>query len=197
MNIRPLLPGDSLDELTALLHASYASLAAQGWNFTAVDQSVDVTRSRLTDAQGFVAELDGRLIGTVAIRGPKPAGEAYIADPPPPLYTTPGTAILSQLAVHPDYRGQGLGEQLMDAAEVWARERGFVQLALDTAAPAVALRRRYEKRGYVTVGRVQWQGKTYASVLMSKLLGSGTAYNAHETQTSYTSCARTLKSTMS
>ena len=168
--IRPLADSDCLTELTALLHAAYASLAAQGWNFTAVDQSVDVTRERLTGAQGFVAERDGRLVGTVAVRGPKPPGEAYIADPPPPLYTTPGTAILAQLAVHPDCRGEGLGERLMTAAEAWARDQGFVQLALDTAEPAEALRRRYERRGYATVGRIQWQGKTYVSVLMSKPL---------------------------
>jgi GNAT superfamily N-acetyltransferase len=168
--IRPLAASDCLLTLTALLHVSYASLAAQGWNFTAVDQPVDVTRDRLAGAQGFVAELDGRLVGTVAVRGPKPPGEAYIADPPPPLYTTPGTAILSQLAVHPDCRGLGLGERLIDAAETWAREQGFTQLALDTAEPAVALRRRYERRGYVTAGSVQWQGKTYVSVLMRKPL---------------------------
>jgi len=168
--IRPLTASDCMTELTALLHLSYASLAEQGWNFTAVDQPVDVTRERLAGAQGFVAELDGRFVGTVAVRGPKPAGEVYIADPPPALYTTPGTAILSQLAVHPDCRGQGVGEQLLDAAEAWASEQGFAQLALDTAEPAEALRRRYERRGYVTVGGVQWQGKTYASVLMCKPL---------------------------
>ena len=172
MEIRPLQPSDSLDELTRLLHAAYASLAAQGWNFTAVDQSVEVTRQRLADAQAFVAVVDGRVVGTVAIRGPKPPGEAYIGDPPPPLYTTPGTAILSQLGVHPDCRGLGLGERLMDAAEDWALRQGFNQLALDTAEPASALRRRYERRGYVTVGEVRWQGKTYASVLMCKALPS-------------------------
>ncbi|HEY8879048.1 MAG TPA: GNAT family N-acetyltransferase [Roseateles sp.] len=176
MDIRPLHPSDSLDELTRLLHVAYASLAAQGWNFTAVDQGVDVTRDRLAGAQGFVAELDGRLVGTVAVRGPKPAGEAYIADPPPPLYTTPGTAILSQLAVHPDCRGLGLGERLMDVAEAWASAQGFSRIALDTAEPAAALRRRYERRGYVPVGGIRWQGKTYASVLMSKTLHSPRAH---------------------
>lgn len=170
MNIRPLLPTDSLDELTGLLHAAYASLAAQGWNFTAVDQSVATTRERLAGAQAFVAERDGRLVGTVAVRGPKPAGETYIGDDTPPLYTTPGTAILAQLGVHPDCRGLGLGEQLIDAAEAWAREQGFLQIALDTAEPAAALRQRYARRGYRTVGGVQWRGKTYASVLMVKPL---------------------------
>lgn len=168
--IRPLSDADSLVELTRLLHAAYASLAAQGWNFTAVDQPVDVTRERLAGAQAFVAEQSGRLVGTVAVRGPKALGDAYIADPPPALYTTPGTAILSQLGVHPDCRGLGLGEQLMDAAETWAAGQGYTQIALDTAEPATALRRRYERRGYVAVGRVQWQGKTYASVLMCKPL---------------------------
>lgn len=168
--IRPFDASDSVEDLTRLLHAAYASLAAQGWNFTAVDQSVEVTRQRLAEAQGFVAVQAGRLVGTVAVRGPKPAGEAYIADPPPPLYTTPGTAILSQFGVHPDCRGRGIGERLMDAAEAWARQQGFAQLALDTAEPAIALRNRYERRGYVTMGRVQWQGKVYASVLMSKAL---------------------------
>ena len=168
--IRPLAPQDSIEALTALLHASYASLAAQGWNFTAVDQSVAMTRERLAGAQAFVAEQGGRLVGTIAVRGPKPAGEAYIADPPPPLYTTAGTAILSQLGVHPDWRGQRLAEALIDAAEAWAAAQGHHQIALDTAEPAIALRARYTRRGYAEVGTVQWAGKTYRSVLMCKPL---------------------------
>ncbi|MEO3690807.1 GNAT family N-acetyltransferase [Roseateles paludis] len=174
-HIRTLNPTDSLEALTQLLHAAYASLAAQGWNFTAVDQSVEVTRSRLAGAQAFVAESGGRLVGTVAVRGPKPAGETYIADPPPPLYTTPGTAILSQLAVHPDCRNQGVGERLLDAAEAWARSQGHARIALDTAKPALALQQRYARRGYAPVGEVQWHGKTYASVLMLKSLSAEAA----------------------
>lgn len=58
----------------------------------------------------------------------------------------------------------------MDTAEAWAREQGFERIALDTAEPAEALRRRYERRGYAAVGGVRWQGKTYASVLMTKPL---------------------------
>lgn len=170
ITIRPLATTDCLRTLTELLHAAYASLAAQGWNFTAVDQSVDVTRDRLAGAQGFVAEAGGRLVGTIAVRGPKPPDEAYIADPPPPLYTTPGTAILSQLGVHPDWRGRQLAERLIDRAEAWAAAQGLCQIALDTAEPATALRARYARRGYAEVGVVQWQGKTYRSVLMCKPL---------------------------
>jgi len=170
--IRPLQATDCLEQLTGLLHAAYASLAAQGWNFTAADQGVETTRSRIAEGHSLVAMAGERLVGTVSIRGPKRADEVYIADVPPPLYTQAGTAILSQLAVHPEQRGQGLAERLMDAAEDWARAQGYAQIALDTAVPAEALRRRYLRRGYVEVGGVQWRGKTYASVLMCKPLNS-------------------------
>lgn len=168
--IRPLRADDSLEALTALLHAAYASLAAQGWNFTAVDQSVEVTRERVSQGQAFVAEVDGRLVGTIAMSPPKPADGRYLRDPVPDAYTQPGTAILAQLAVHPALRGQGLAERLMDAAECWAVEQGYTHVALDTAKPAEALQRRYARRGYVEVGAVQWAGKTYASVVMVKAL---------------------------
>ena len=170
--IRPLSADDSLEALTALLHAAYASLAAQGWNFTAVDQSVQTTRERIAAGQAFVAERAGRLVGTVTVTPPKPADGRYLRDAVPALYTEPRTAILAQLAVHPDERGQGLAERLMDAAEAWARARGYAQVALDTAKPAEALQRRYARRGYAQAGEVQWNGKTYASVLMVKTLGA-------------------------
>lgn len=174
--LRPWSDGDSIAELTALLHAAYASLAAQGWNFTAVDQPESVTRERLAGAQGFVAVApDGRLVGTVTVSGPKSAEAGYLADPAPALYCEPGTAVLAQLAVHPDWRGQGLAEGLMDVAEAWAYSQGHAQVALDTAEPATALRQRYARRGYAECGRVQWQGKTYASVLMRKPLKDASA----------------------
>ncbi|HEX2009975.1 MAG TPA: GNAT family N-acetyltransferase [Roseateles sp.] len=172
VQIRPLQERDDLEALTRLLHAAYATLMAQGWNFTAATQSVQTTRERIAAGQAFVAERGARLVGTVTIAGPKPADGRYLSDAVPPLYTDPDTAILAQLAVHPEARGQGLAEQLMDAAEDWARTQGYARVALDTARPAEQLQRRYARRGYVPAGEVQWEGKTYASVLMVKKLGA-------------------------
>ncbi|WP_343641146.1 GNAT family N-acetyltransferase [Roseateles sp.] len=172
ITLRPIAASDSLEALTALLHASYASLAAQGWNFTAVNQSVQTTRERVQTGQAFVAlSASGELVGTVTIAPPKRADGRYLGDPVPDCYTQPDTAILAQLAVHPSCRGQGIAEQLMDMAEAWAHARGYAHVALDTAVPAETLRRRYERRGYARIGDVQWAGKTYRSVLMRKALG--------------------------
>lgn len=169
--IRVLSAQDSLSELTSLLHAAYASLGAQGWNFTAVDQPVELTAKRVSSGNCIVAEQAGRLVGTVMVRPCyRPERDAWALNTP--WYLRADTAILSQFAVHPDCQGQGLGERLMDAAESWALAQGFAHIALDTAKPAVHLQARYAKRGYRPVDEVQWDGKTYSSILMVKALAS-------------------------
>jgi uncharacterized damage-inducible protein DinB/GNAT superfamily N-acetyltransferase len=172
ITIRPLQASDSLDTLTALLHKAYASLGAQGWNFTAVDQPVELTRKRIGQGRCFVAVQGDQLVGTVLVRGPyRPESDSWSLNTP--WYLRRDTAILSQYAVDPDCQGQGLGAQLMQTAEAYAQGQGFIHLALDTAQPAQHLRRRYEASGYQPVAQVHWDGKTYASILMVKPLPHG------------------------
>ena len=52
--IRPLVTDDSIAELTNLLHAAYNGLGDLGFNYTAVDQSEDVTRKELPAANAMV-----------------------------------------------------------------------------------------------------------------------------------------------
>jgi GNAT superfamily N-acetyltransferase len=169
---RPLQAGDSFEALTVLLNKAYAALAQQGWNFTAADQGVEVTRKRAAVGRCIVAHDGEHLIGTVMVRGPyRPETDQWCLEAP--CYRREDTAILSQFAVDPLYQGQGLGERLMDEAEAWAVTQGYVHVALDTAKPAEHLQRRYARRGYELIGEVQWEGKTYRSVLMLKKLDSG------------------------
>jgi hypothetical protein len=60
-----------MEELTALLHRAYADLGAMGLNYTAVDQSAEVTRLRIAGGRGFVAiDRAGRIVGTIVFYPP-------------------------------------------------------------------------------------------------------------------------------
>ncbi len=81
---------------------------------------------------GFlVAEEDGRVVGCGSL-----------------VELTPQLTEIRSLAVAPDYRGQGLGRQLVDALVYLARQAGYDQVC------ALTLRESFFNRaGFVTVDR--------------------------------------------
>jgi ribosomal protein S18 acetylase RimI-like enzyme len=58
--------------------------------------------------------------------------------------------VVSELHVHPEHRGAGIGSRLLRHAEELARTHGHLQIALDTYTTNPA-RRLYERSGYETV----------------------------------------------
>jgi len=168
ISIRPLGPDDSVEDLTALLHRAYAALGAQGWNFTAVDQTVEVTCQQLGEGTCLVAvDGDDRMVGTVIYNPPQ---VSYAGSP---WLCRPDVAHLGRLGVEPSVQRGGIGAQLMAAAEAIARTDGAREIALDTAEPAVHLIEWYARCGYRFIEYVQWRGKRYRSVVMSKALCAG------------------------
>lgn len=161
--IRLLAPDDDLVALTGMLHRAYAPLAARGLRYTATHQSPEVTARRAASGVCFVAELSGRLIGTIT---------AIPADPacPAPAYREPGIFHFGQYAVAPEHKGRGLGRRLHDIALRLARERGGHAMLLDTAAPAADLIAMYSRWGYIEIGRHRWETTNYESVIMRRAL---------------------------
>src|SRR5579885_1504987 len=91
------------------------------------------------EAAVFVAEKDGRVVGTVAIFPPASArSEAW----------KPNSADLRHLAVEPELHGSGISRRLMDAAEARAREWGVSQICLHVRRGAHGIARMYQARGY-------------------------------------------------
>jgi GNAT superfamily N-acetyltransferase len=161
--IRDLLPKDSVQELTEIIHTAYQRLGDLGLNYTAVDQDASVTRSRIESGRCLVAEVEAKLIGTVAWYGP---GGGHGCD----WYRRLNVARFGQLAVSPEHQGRGIGSSLIAEVERRSKEVGATELALDTAEPAQHLVDYYARRGYRVVEHAQWTGKTYSSVIMSKRL---------------------------
>lgn len=153
-------------QLTQLLHRAYAELGALGLNFTAVDQNDETTLRRATGGATWVIEEGGRLMATMTVSWPPEqqiqelTSEASIEN----------RAWLNQLAVDPSRRGEGLARRLRDSGFEWCRDRGALSIGLDTAKPAKHLVDLYGSWGFDHVGEVQWPGKTYSSVIMTRML---------------------------
>jgi GNAT superfamily N-acetyltransferase len=161
--IRSLSPGDSLQELTQLLHRAYRPLLEAGFRYLATHQDASVTAQRVRSGECYVAELEEHIVGTVTLEPPwNTKGGEY--------YRRPGVACFHQFAVDPSRQGRGIGSALLQHVERRAAELGATEIALDTAEGAVHLIALYERRGYRTVARTNWDVTNYESVIMSKAL---------------------------
>lgn len=97
--------------------------------------------------KSIASELDNKLsFWLVALDGDTVAG--YVGS-----QSVLGESDMMNVAVHPDYRRQGIGEALVTGLVQALRERGNHCLSLEVRAsnaPAIAL---YEKQGFTQVGR--------------------------------------------
>ena len=166
--IRGRRPEDSVPAITALLHAAYAALSAQGFRYVASHQDDDVTRKRLDHGAPLLVEREGRLIATVTLYPPRP--DAFV-----PWYRNPGVFYFGQFGVLPSEQGRGIGRRLMEELEARALAAGAAELALDTAEGAAHLIAWYSRRGYRFVEHVDWPVTNYRSVVLSKHLAGGGA----------------------
>ncbi len=146
-----------------LVNSAYQELADRGFNFTGSYQDDEQTRERMQNAEVYLLCSEGKSLATICLsiqQGDLSLGQR----PVPGLY-------VSQLAVCPEHKRKGLGSYLLDFAEMRARSLALECLRLDTAMGATHLVDMYTRRGYCVVAEVQWDGKTYRSVIMEKSLG--------------------------
>jgi GNAT superfamily N-acetyltransferase len=91
----------------------------------------------------------------IARQGDLPVGAAAIAHDTPAVLMLEGRsdlAVLWDLRVAPEARGQGLGHALFRRAEAWARARGCRQLKVETQNVNVPACRFYARQGCVLGG---------------------------------------------
>jgi GNAT superfamily N-acetyltransferase len=160
--IRYLSPDDDLTAITELIHAAYAHRATANLRYWATHQSVEDTAKRYAQGQGLIAELDGKIVGTLTVKPHNPNSAV-------PLFRQATTWTLGQFGVLPELQGKGIGRRLHDAAHAHVRKHGGQTIALDTAAPATELIAMYERWGYAVVGECDWRPHTnYLSVVMAR-----------------------------
>ncbi|WP_421813244.1 GNAT family N-acetyltransferase [Flagellimonas sp.] len=105
----------------------------------------DIKRNEL-----FVIEKNSTVQGTIVIS--TLMDEEYI----PIKWLTPNgnSTYIHRLSVHPELQGQGLAQKMMDFAEAFSRENGFVSVRLDTFSQNKRNQRFYEQRRYQKLGDI-------------------------------------------
>lgn len=85
----------------------------------------------LPSGRFFVADANGEIAGCAGL-----------------LRHSPAVAEVKRLYVRPRFRGQALGERLVDAVVGQARALGFSRLILDAVPPTTVAQKLYERLGF-------------------------------------------------
>lgn len=95
----------------------------------------------------IASELENGLsLWLVALDGPRVAG--YVGS-----QSVLGESDMMNVAVHPDYRRQGVGKELVTALITCLKEKGNYQLTLEVRASNISAQKLYENLGFVEIGR--------------------------------------------
>ncbi|MGC9554333.1 MAG: GNAT family N-acetyltransferase [Thermoplasmatota archaeon] len=139
VKIREAKPGDGEEIYRILSHAfePYSRYYTEE-AYSATVLSPREIESRIKDGQMvvLVATCHGVAVGTVSL---KPEGE--------------GRIYLQSMAVEPHYQGQAIGKQILERAEMFARQRQCRLVSLECYHPLVKALDLYEKSGFRVTGK--------------------------------------------
>lgn len=111
-------------------------------------QTLEELRAELAECGGWVARQDGRLVGAIRTR------------------ETPDLLLIGRIAIAPDMQGQGIGRQLLQAAE---DDSDAPEAELFTGSLSEANLQLYQRCGYVETQRVP-EGDGIEQVFLRKRL---------------------------
>jgi predicted N-acetyltransferase YhbS len=143
VRVREARPEDDA-AIGELLVAAYTTQYAKKLPHVVYDEArkrdLRAVAQKRSVARVWAAELDGEVVGTVALFPPgAPGSDAWL----------PEAADLRHLATAPSVHGQGLAAPLMDAAEAQARAWGVKAVCLHVRKGVAGVARMYMGRGYV------------------------------------------------
>lgn len=145
--IRRAIPGDA-STLAELAHAAYARYIERMGREPA-PMTADYP-ALIRAGEVWVAEYDGVVAGLLVIK------------------VQPDHVLLDNVAVAPAFRGRGVGAQLLNYTESFAREHGLMEVRLYTNEAMIENLAYYPRHGYVETHRAVERG--YRRVFFSKRL---------------------------
>ena len=140
--IRDVCPGE-LDAVSLMLKEAFkeykSSFPPEVWQ-SYLENIMDV-HSRLNTAQLIIAKLNMQVVGTVTLYldALRSSQEGW----------PPGWASIRLLAIHPAYRGRGIGRALMEECIHRCRKQNIKTIGLHTAKIMSVACKLYESMGFV------------------------------------------------
>lgn len=155
MEIRRAKAHDS-EAIAEILRVAFGAISSEYTPeaFVEVTPSAELISQRFEEGPLWVADKDGRLVGTVS------------------AVAEPEWLYIRSMAVLPEAQGLGVGFGLMREVEKYAVENGFERLFLYTTLSSRPAHRLYQKLGFYVVRETtaeEWFGTP--GLAMEKLIG--------------------------
>jgi len=94
----------------------------------------------VNDAALIVAELNGDVVAFLSIR--------QVSQPSYPMFKPQTHALIDDLVVNADCRGQGIAHMLLEETKRWARNRGLVSIQTNVWSSNDGAKTFYSKQGF-------------------------------------------------
>lgn len=131
--IRPAAIDDAVD-LQQCMASAYAGYQARMGNKRLPPMDLDY-RGEISENPTWVADYNGNIVGGLTMN------------------FNVNEAVIANIAVHPDFQGQGLGKGFMNFADTQAKQRGYSQLRLATHVLLIENVSLYRHLGWVEYDR--------------------------------------------
>lgn len=150
MTIKQAFKSD-IPELITVIQACAEDMISNGifqWN----DEypSIEIFEKDIELNQLWVLKDNDKIVGSIVVSNI--IDEEYKAVKW--LTPTQHNCYIHRLAIHPEYQGKGLAQQLMTFAEEYAREHKFTSIRLDTFSVNDRNNKFYQRRGYQKLGEI-------------------------------------------
>lgn len=150
VNIRKARVEDA-GTLTSVYHSAYQENRQLGFPAKAETVPSETVEEWIETDEIYVAEIGDELVGGVRL-----------------TKTEPGRVKLSRLAVHDDWKGNGIGNKLVDHAEATVRTRDETTIWLTTPEAHPFLPDFYRSRGYEKTGNYPLEYRDYDEIILEK-----------------------------
>ncbi|GAB5497103.1 MAG: hypothetical protein Phyf2KO_21830 [Phycisphaerales bacterium] len=164
VSIRRFMMGDSIPDITSLLHRAYARQREAGLDSLAGRQTDEVTLDRIINSESYVAftdESERQIAGVILLNEHERVTF-------PEFFLREEVSHFAMFGVDPAIQAAGIGGKLLNTCVNRAHEIGSTHLALSMAEPDKVLYRYYKRRGFAYVQDWQWPYTNYSSLILAK-----------------------------